>query len=533
MTGVFLTVILSGIVALALIAKRLHVAYPVVFVIGGLIVALIPGVPDVELKPDLVFLLFLPPLIFGDGWTTDYRSFKRFRRPIFMLAIGLVTFTSVTVALFAHQAMGIPLAVGFVLGGILSPTDAVATDAIAEELSLPQQLATIISGESLINDASGLVIYRFGVLAVTTGAFSMLAAFGQFAFALVGGVAIGLGGAWCIVKLMRWIRESGLGDELILVSISLVTPFALYVPADAVGSSGVIAALTGGIYLSRKSSEIFDAESRLQASAVWNLLFFTFNGAAFVLIGLELRAILRALPMYSVWTLLSWGLAVSLLLVIVRFAWCFAATYGARRLIPKIRENEGPDPPWQAVFILSFAGMRGIVSLAAALAIPDTIASSRPFPDRPLILFITFTVILFSLVGEGLTLPWFIRRFSDALGDEGAEVERMMAYGRMQSAQAARDHLRTLEVTFTPVEWEVVGRIHAGYEQVVEHFAAPVEGVDRDLEAEQLQVERRLRNEAYQAERRSLTQLRRSGEISDHAFRELEWRIDLSESRWR
>jgi CPA1 family monovalent cation:H+ antiporter len=532
MTGALLTLILAGIVTLALIAKRMRVPYPVVFVLGGLVVAMIPGVPEVELKPDLVFLLFLPPLIFGDGWTTDYRSFVRFKRPIFSLAIGLVVFTSVAVALFAHLAMGISLAVGFVLGGILSPTDAVATDAIAEEVSLPAQLATIISGESLINDASGLVIYRFGIVAAATGAFSLLAALGQFVYAIVGGVAIGLAGAWCITQLMCWIRERGLGDSLILVSISLVTPFALYVPADALGASGVIAALSGGIYASRKSSVIFDADSRIAAASVWNLLFFTFNGAAFVLIGLELRTILRALPMYSVWTLVSWGLAVSVLLVVVRFAWCFAVTYGARRLFPKIREREGPDPSWQAVFVLSYAGMRGIVSLAAALAIPETIASGQPFPYRPLILFITFTVILFSLVGEGLTLPWFIRRFGDALGSDAEEVERMLAFARVQSAEAARGHLRTLEGSFSEAEWEVAGRIHATYEDLVEHFRLHVDGTDPDRDAQQHQIERRLRREAYAAERRRLAELRRSGEISDHAFRELQWQIDLAESRF-
>ena len=531
MTGVYLTALLAAIVALALLAKRLHVPYPVVFVIGGLAIALVPGIPMVELEPDLVFLLFLPPLIFGDGWTTDYRSFVRYRKPIFALALGLVVCTSIAVGFVAHWMIGIPLAIGFLLGGVLSPTDAVATDAIAEEVEMPRRITSIISGESLINDASGLVIYRFGVIAAVTGTFSLLAALGEFVYAIAGGVAIGLGGAWLITELMRRIRKTGLADTLILVSISLVTPFALYVPADAIGASGVIAALTGGIYASRRSSVIFDAESRIAASSVWNLLFFTFNGAAFVLIGLELRTILRALPMYSVWTLVSWGLAVSVLLMVVRFVWCFVVTYGARRLFPKIRESEGPDPPWQAIFVLSYAGMRGIVSLAAALAIPDTIASGRPFPDRPLILFITFTVILFSLVGEGLTLPWFIRRFRDALGSDADEIERMVAYARVQSAEAARAHLRTLEVTFSAAEWEVAGRIHASYEELIEHFRAHVEGVDPDLDAHQHEIERRLRREAYTAERRRLAELRKSGEISDHAFRELEWQMDLAESR--
>ena len=532
MTGTLLTIVLAGIVGLAVIAKKLNVPYPVVFVIGGVAVALIPGIPTLELQPDLVFLLFLPPLIFGDGWTTDYRSFVRFKRPIFSLAIGLVLFTSVAVAFFAHAFMGVSLAVGFVLGGILSPTDAVATDAIAEELSLPAQLATIISGESLVNDASGLVIYRFGVIAAVTGAFSLMSALGLFVWAIAGGVAIGVGGAWLIGQVLLWLRRRNLSDTLIATSISLVTPFAVYVPADALHASGVIAALSGGIFASRQSSRIFTADDRIAAASVWNLLFFVFNGAAFVLIGLQLRTIVRALPMYSMATLITWSVGVFVLLVAVRFAWCFAATYGARRLFPRIRVNEGPDPPWQSVFILSYAGMRGIVSLAAALAVPETIAGGAPFPDRALILFITFGVILLSLVLEGLTLPWWIRHFSDALGSDEVENQRMTAMARMRTAEAAREKLRSLESEFTENDWAVAGRISASYESLVDHFAAHIDGVsDVDADLQQHEVERRLRRAAYDAERESLIALRNGGQVSDAVFRDLQWQIDLAESR--
>jgi CPA1 family monovalent cation:H+ antiporter len=532
MTGAYLTALLGAIVAFALIAKRLHVPYPVVFVLGGLAIALIPGIPFVALQPDLVFLLFLPPLIFGDGWTTDYRSFVRWRKPIFALALGLVVCTSVAVAYFVHWLIGLPLAVGFVLGGILSPTDAVAADAIAEDLDLPHRLTTIISGESLINDASGLVIYRFALIAVATGAFSLLSVFEQFIYVVAAGVGIGLLGGWLITGLMATIRKRGLSDELIAVSISLVTPFALYVPADAIGASGVLAALTGGIYLSRKSAQIFDADSRIAAASVWNLLFFTFNGAAFVLIGLQLRAIVRALPEYSLPTLIGWGLAVWAVLVIVRFAWCFGITYGSWRLFPALRRNEGPEPKWQTVFVLSFVGMRGIVSLAAALAVPNMTASGAPFPQRALILFITFVVILASLVGEGLLLPPLIRRFGEALHSDDDDLERTLALARAQTAAAARAHLHSLEPTFeTPAEWEVAGRLQAAYEDREKHFRAHAEGAQPDDDARQHEIERRLRREALAAERRKLLELRRAGEIGDNVYRRLEWDLDLAESR--
>ena len=528
MTGVFLVSILAAIVGLALVAKKIHVPYPVVFVLGGLVVALVPGMPAIELQPDLVFLLFLPILIFGDGWTTDYRAFKRFYQPIFMLAIGLVGFTSVVVAYVAHWMMGFPLALGFVLGAILSPTDAVATDAIAEEVGLPRALLTIVSGESLVNDATGLVIYRFAVVAVATGAFSLLAATLSFVYVVVAGVAVGLGIGWAIAKLASAIRRAGLSDELIAVSISLVTPFALYVPAEAIHASGVLAAMSGGIYMSRKSTQIFDADARIAAAYVWNLLFFVFNGAAFVLIGLQLRSIVHGLAGYSLPTLVGWSLAIAAVVIVVRFAWVFSGSYARRRAFPKVREREG-DQPWQWSFIASTAGMRGIVSLAAALALPVTVAGGAPFPQRDLILFVTFVVILVTLVGEGLAMPWLIRRWDVRDPDDDGKA---VALVRVRVAEAVRDHLRTLETSFsTTAEWEVAGRLHADYEQRAAHFSAHAEGVEPLDDAQQHEIERRMRREAYAAERRALLELRTSGEVTDAVYRAMEWDLDMAESR--
>jgi Na+/H+ antiporter len=529
MTGAFLVSILAAIVGLAIVAKKMHVPYPVVFVLGGLVVALIPGTPAIELQPDLVFLLFLPILIFGDGWTTDYRSFKRYWQPIFMLAIGLVIFTSLIVAFTAHWLMGFPLALGFVLGAILSPTDAVAADAIAEDVGLPRRLMTLIGGESLVNDATALVIYRFAVLAVATGAFSLLDATMRFAYVVAVGVGVGLAIAWANERFMLALRRAGLTDPVIAVSISLVTPFAVYVPADALGGSGVLAAMSAGIFLSRRSLQIFDAESRIAAAEVWNLLFFVFNGAAFLLIGLQLRSIVRGLSAYPLLTLIGWSLAIAFVVVAVRFVWIFPATYGRRRLFPQVREREGPDPPWQVVFVMSTAGMRGIVSLAAALALPEAIATGVPFPQRDLILFVTFVVILVTLVGEGLALPWLIRRWRISDADDDT---RAVAAVRVRITEAARAHLRSLEASFeSPAEWEVVGRLHADYEQRSAHYAAHVDGLEPTEDARLHQIERRLRNAAYEAERRALEELRRTGGVTDDVYRHLQWDLDLAESR--
>ncbi len=523
--GALLTTLLAAIVALALLAKRLHVPYPVVFVIGGGVLGLVPGTPQITLQPDLVFLLFLPLLIFGDGWTTDVRTFWRYRQPILFLAIGLVVFTSVCVAYAAQALLAFPLALGFVLGAILSPTDAVATDAIAEELNLPRRLAAIINGESLVNDASGLVIYAFAVVAVLTGAFSLGLALLQFIYVVVAGLAIGIGGGAIVIAVNRWIRRTGLSDELIAVSISLVTPYALYVPADALHASGVLAALSGGMMISRKSSEIFDADSRIAASAVWNLLFFTFNGAAFVLIGLQLRSIVGALTVYSPWTLAGWSIGIAAVVIASRYVWVFGLTRLRWRIFPRTAEREGPPPPWEVLFILGTAGMRGVVSLAAALALPER------FPHRDLILFVVFVVIVVTLVGQGLLLPFLIRRWNVVETD--GELQRGIALARVRMAEAVRKRLLEIEATITlPAEWEVVGRLTADYEGRIAHFSAHVDGsVDLDLDSTQHEIEARLRREAHQAERRALLELRGAGSISDEAYRHVEWQIDLAESR--
>lgn len=529
--SLLLTAILAMIIVLAVIAKRLRLPYPMVFVVGGLALALVPGAPALRLQPELVFLLFLPPLIFGDAWTTDVNAFYRYRKPILMLATGLVVLTSCAVAVVAHALIGLPYAVGFVLGAILSPTDAVATEAIAEDVRFDRRLATIIGGESLVNDATGLVLYRFAIAAVGSGAFSLVDASLRFIYVVAAGLGAGLGVAWLIYAAMRALRRMNLLDELLEVAISLVSPVAVYVAADLIGGSGVLAAVAGGMFMASRSNRLFSADGRIAAFSVWSLLVFVFNGAAFVLIGLQLRGVIEALGHYAPATLIGWALAVVLTLVVVRFAWVFTVSKLRRMVDKTIEATEGPPPPWPYTFALSAAGMRGIVSLAAALALPATVDGGAPFPYRDLIVFITFVAILVSLVGGGLFLPWFVRRFN--LTDDDAEMQRAVALAKVATAEAAQRRLHELEQSFdTPLHWEVAGRVLDGYASQARHFRTHLDGEALPTADESLhELEARVRRSVHAAEREALEALRRAGDISAEAYRHVQWEIDLAESR--
>jgi Na+/H+ antiporter len=521
--------VLALIALLAVVAKWTRQPYPIVFLLGGIALAFVPGMPVIKLAPNLVFLVFLPPLIFGDAYVTDWRQFKRFIKPISLLATGLVVATSVSVAFVAHWVIGLPLDVGFVLGAILSPTDTVATDAVAEETGMPRRLQTILGGESLINDATGLVLYKFAVATVLVGSFSFGAALAQFAFVAVVGVAVGIAGGMLAHRVTRFLYESNLTDDVITVTITLVTPFLVYLAADRIGASGVLAAAGAGIYLSQRGGGLYTPEARLIGRGVWNTLFFTFNGALFIILGLQLRGIFAELEIFPAATLAQYALAIALTVIAVRLLWVFAGL-GLRRLADRRAIEHDPDvPPSAWTFILGWSGMRGIVSLAAALSLPDVVSAGAPFPARDLILFITFAVILVTLLGQGLTLPWFIRRFHVSEADG---VDRPRALARVRVAQAALHRLTELEVSFaSTAHWEVAGRLRSKYEEQVQHFNARIDGSLVDGDIEQHDLERLLIRETIDAERAALDELRYAGDIGDEVFRRMQYDIDLAESR--
>lgn len=513
--------ILALIAALAVVAKWTRQPYPIVFLLGGIVLAFVPGMPVIRLAPDLVFLVFLPPLIFGDAYVTDWRQFRRFIRPISALATGLVVTTSVSVAFVAHWVIGLPLDVGFVLGAILSPTDTVATDAIGEETGMPGPLMTILNGESLINDATGLVLYKFAIAAVMIGTFSLGSALVQFVYVAAAGIAIGLAGGFLSYRLALFLFRRDLTDETISVTITLVTPFLLYLAADRVGASGVLAAAAGGMYVSRKGGGMFTPETRLVGRSVWNTMFFVFNGALFIILGLQLRAIFGELEIFPAATLAQYAVAIAVTVIAVRMLWVYGG-WALNRLVYR------RSSAW--AFVLGWSGMRGIVSLAAALSIPDSVAGGSPFPARDLILFVTFAVILVTLLGQGLTLPWFIRRLGVVEPDTG---ERRRAMAAVRIAEAALGRLVELEAGFiSTAHWEVAGRLRARYEEQLQHFRLRADGAaGAGGDGVQHELERALVRELIEAERTALNDLRHAGEIGDEIFRRMQYDIDLAESR--
>lgn len=508
-------------VALAVLSKRTRIAYPIVFVVAGAILGFVPNLPNVELRPDLIFLIVLPVLLMSAAWTTDFNVFRQNLRPIGLLAIGLVVFTTVMVAALAHYLIaGITWPAAFVLGAIIAPTDSIAAETIAEGVSLPGRLLAIISGESLINDASALIIYRFAILAALTGVFTAGQIIPQFLIVSIGGVAVGL----VIALVARWVmerlRDHDPSDEVLPVVVTLFTPFAAYLTAEALTVSGVLSTVACGIWLSRQS-DIMSPDARLVAYSIWEMLTSLLNAFVFLLLGLQLHHIVASLGHASFNRLLGYGVLISIAVIVLRFVWIYPATYIPRWISRGLRERD-PAPPWQVPFVLSWAGMRGIVSLAAALSVPLAIV------DRGAIIFVTFAVIFATLVVMGLTLPLVIRTLG--VRDDG-RMDRKEVQIRIRALESGLQRLHELESTFdSEVEWEVQGRIVGDYRHRIEHLGGHLEGSDGEAPTENA-VDHRLQREALDAERRAIHELRRHGEIPDQIYRDIEYDLDLAAAR--
>jgi CPA1 family monovalent cation:H+ antiporter len=372
----------------------------------------------------------------------------------------------------------------------------------------------------------GLVLYKFAVAAVMIGTFSLGGALLQFAYVAAVGIAVGIGGGLLSYKITRFLFEHDLTDDVITVTFTLVTPFLVYLAADRLGASGVLAAATAGMILGQKGGGMYTPDARIVGRSVWNTMFFVFNGALFIVLGLQLRSIFAELAIFPAATLAQYALAIAGTVIGVRFLWVFIARY--RGLLPDVKRREGPMAPFAYSFVLAWAGMRGIVSLAAALSIPNDVMAGAPFPARDLILFITFAVILVTLLGQGLTLPWFIRRFNVVETDA---IDMTGAAARVRLSEAALERLTQLESTFdSTAQWEVAGRLRSKYQSQADHFRAHVDGVDEG-DRQMHEHERELVREAIAAERAVLDELRHAGEINDQLFRRMQYDIDLAESR--
>ena len=517
-----LVLLLASIAALALLAQRLAIPYPILLVLGGLAIGFIPGLPSVRLSAELVLLIFLPPLLFAQAWMTPWREFWKLRRAIFLMAVGLVLFTTTAVAYAAQALMGLPLAAGFVLGAIVSPPDALAASAIAERFRLPRRVVTILEGESLVNDATGLIAYKFAVAAVLTGTFSIANAGLHFVVVAVGGVAAGWAVGWGSARLFERIK-----DEAVLITLSLLVPYVGYLTAERLEVSGVLVVVTSGLYLGRLAPQLLNASTRLQAGAFWEMLVFLLNSIVFLLIGLQLPSIWASLSNYPLPMLLGYAIAIWLVVILVRPIWVWPGVYLPRWLSHRIRQTE-PDPDWRNVLIVAWSGMRGVVSLAAALALPATTASGEQFPGRDLLVFLTFAVILGTLVGQGLTLAPLIKwlRIRPDRHEENEEIKTRIAL-----AEAAQLRIAQL-VQEARLPDSAVNSLRAKYDDRIAHLTDEQAHVlGWSSRREELVAGRRLRREALAAERRKLLELRHRGDVADELLHKLQHELDLEEAR--
>lgn len=521
--------LLLAVAFLAWLARRISVPYPILLVLGGLVLALVPGLPRMHLEPDLVFLFFLPPLLYPAALFTSWRDFHANLRPISLLAIGLVLFTTCAVGYIAHYFIhGLPLAAAFVLGAIISPTDAVAAAAIAERLRVPQRIVTVLEGESLVNDATALVAYRFAITAVVSGSFSLAQAGLQFVIVSVGGVLIGLAFGWLAVQ-----AQKRLDDPPVQITLSILTPFAAYLSSDQLGVSGVLAVVAAGLYIGWRAPEILSSRLRLQAYPVWEMIVFLLNGLVFILIGLQLPEVLEGLSFHQSVSIarLCWDAAfISALVIALRFAWVFPATYLPRWMSKKLRRRD-PAPPWRQVVLVAWTGMRGVVSLAAALALPFTIPEKNdaPFPGRNLIIFFTFIVILVTLVLQGLTLPPLIRWLKVV---DGGETDREENEARLKANLAALARLSELEQR-DKYPTDLFQRIRVEYEDRIRELEASEPAASHHAPRLFSSDYEHLQREALRVERHTVIKLRNERAINDQALRHIQRDIDLAEARLR
>ena len=503
-------------VVLGWLSRRAGLPYPIALVLGGGALSFIPGLPQLDIDPQFLLVLVLPPILYQAALLTSWRDFKANLRPIGLLAIGLVVVTTLAVgAALKFLIPDIPWAAAFVFGAIVSPPDAVAATAILSRLNMPRRIVVVLEGESLVNDASGLVLYKIAVAAVLTGSFSFVNASAEFATISLGGIAIGIALGLAFIGLHRLI-----GDAFTEVLLSLSVPYAVYVAAESVHCSGVLAVVAAGMLRARFTPAVVSAEMRILARSVWNILVFMLNSLIFILIGMALSGVIGRLAGYSALQLTSDAFWITLTAILVRFAWVYPATFVPRWLSARLRESE-PAPQRGEVFIMSWCGMRGIVSLAAALALPVAVETGEPFPYRDLIIFFTFVVIAITLVVQGLTLTPLIRRLG--LGtDPAAHLEHMRARVALgKAALAAIDAVAADE----KMPRDLVARVRAEFDDrigaAMPHGSHSTFAFGRDL-----------RLAAVRAERQELIRIWRAGEISDDILHQLEEELDYEEQRF-
>lgn len=508
----------------ALGARRSHIPHSIFLVLLGLGMGFLPGMPRIELNPDLVLMLLLPPLLYRAGVQMSWRGFYANLRPILLLAVGAVIFTAASVAGVAYYLLGLPLAVGFVLGAVVSPPDAVAPMAIARRFALPNRILTILEGEGLVNDATALILFSFAVAAVVSGQpFSLAVATGEFLVIVAGEIVWGLAIGWGGLVLRRWAS-----DPRVEMVFSLLTPFAAFWVPESLGGSGVLATVVAGLYVSWHGPRYISPATRLQGFFVWDLVVYLVEGVVFLMTGLQARIVADTLDLGEWQQLLFACVTVCAAIILVRFIWVYLATIVPRLLVPGLKARD-PMPPWQYIFIIAFTGIRGVVSLAAALSIP-LLAAGEAFPHRGLLLLVTFSVILVTLVGQGFALPWVIKLLgiSEHGRREADDDKKREISARLASIDAALARLDSLESAVAAPQ--TVAALRRRHEDRRAYFVAACQNLSR---GEVDNASAALQLQFVEAERASIADLYRRDEISDEARRRIERELDLEDSRIR
>jgi CPA1 family monovalent cation:H+ antiporter len=506
-----------------LAARRLHAPQSILLVLVGAALAFAPRLPVVRLNPDLVLLLLLPPLLYFSGVGMGWRGFKKNLRPITLLAVGCVLFTALVVAAATHWLLHVPWSIGFVLGAVVSPPDAVAPMAIARRLCVPQNILTILEGEGLVNDATALILFSFAVAAVTTGGVSISGAVEAFAVIVVAEILWGFVVGWALLRLRSWSKNTEV--EMIL---ALLTPFVAFWPPHFLGGSGVLAAVTTGLYVSWNGPRLISPATRLQGFFVWGLAVYVIEGIVFFLTGLQTRLVVES-PDADEWSRRLTAAALTIVAVIaVRFVWVFSATY-LPRLLWREQASARVTPPWQATFLIGFTGIRGVVSLVAALSIPETVGT-QAFPERDLILFVTFCVIVASLVGQGAALPRVIRFLGiDRAGSrEARSNKRSEVAARVAGIQAVLDKLRDLEANGVPSR--LIASLRRFHQDRRMDF---MQTGDESFEGAPAKDAAGVQLQLVAAERASIARQFAADQLTDEARRRIERELDLEDARVR
>ena len=526
-TLLYVISLLFAVMLLVILGQKLSIAYPIFLVIGGLLISLIPGTPRVGISPDLIFLIFLPPLLYEAAWYTSWPNFWKMRLPIILHGFGLVIVTSVIIAYLSEKLVPrFTLSIGLLLGGIISPPDAVAASSILKYFKIPKKVKTVLEGESLVNDAASLTVFRFALAAVISGTFVVEKAATAFVMVTIMGIIIGL----VIAQIIYYIHKLFSTTTDIATALTLITPYIMYLTAEHFHYSGVLAVVSGGLFLSSRSKEILNHKARLQSAGVWHTLAFILNGLIFILIGLQLPSIISGLKYYSIQDGIRYGLVVSALIIIIRMVWLFGTTYIPIFLSRKFRESP-MRPNWKEVFLVGWAGMRGVISLASALAIPVTLADGKEFPERDLVLFISFMVILVTLVCQGLSLPWIIKKLN--LSEDIREIPI--------DVQAQQIHLKLMKLSLVRLTEKHAGLIQSNtlvktlqqkLENEVGFTKLNIESLKiTDDEREQVKEYNRVLLDIHDFQHKKLSSLGMHTLYDEDVIRREESRIDLEQNK--